>query len=75
MARERRFSARVAKVLGTTISAPFLFRSVQEAGYGAPVRAARVGKKSMVAISPSFVFPSGIFPGQRMMQGTRIPPS
>ena len=50
MAREGRFSARVAKVLGTTISAPFLFRSVQEAGYGAPVRAARYSKQGVVWI-------------------------
>lgn len=41
----------------------------------APVMAARVGRMSMVMRGSVQVVPAGMCPGQRMMQGTRVPPS
>ena len=40
-----------------------------------PASRAKVGKRSMVAATWSVVRPAGIFPGQRMIVGTRMPPS
>ena len=37
--------------------------------------AVRVGKRSIERVTASQVVPAGMWPGQRMMQGTRCPPS
>ena len=44
-------------------------------GSEAPVIEAIVGKISIDDMMPVLIVPAGIFPGQRIMQGTRCPPS
>ena len=44
-------------------------------GISAPETAAMVGKKSIDDMMSFLTVPAGILPGQRIMQGTRCPPS
>ena len=65
------FFAPVSPAISGHTSRPSIFLS----GNFAPVRAAIVGSMSIVIRKVSHVVPVGIFPGQRMMHGTRTPPS
>ena len=49
--------------------------SILCSGSGAPASFARVGKMSMVMAGSRQTLPGGILPGQRMMHGSRTPPS
>ena len=44
-------------------------------GKVAPISFARVGSKSMLIARSSLTRPAGMWPGQRAMNGTRVPPS
>ena len=43
--------------------------------FGSPAAATRVGKKSRPDMMPFSTFPAGMWPGQRAIIGTRMPPS
>ena len=53
----------------------FLPSIIRSLGTSAPVRCARVGRMSIVAATSEQTRPAGMRPGQRIMHGTRIPPS